>query len=568
MTPALPCPPAAARGRVFARCVLAAGLAGCAALAWAQRLPPGVEELARELEGTKVSKAPSDATPPTAAPDRKAPSARLPAQIAKLERLATISDPDVARFVRLALGQVEQGWAAFHGGSRDQSLSHLSASLSAVKLAQGSLDDAIAAADPDDDVALVEVQRQLSLTAQRMAGDVVDQAEAVGVPKPRLKPARRKLDAGDQALRDGRHAEAVGQYAEGLALGGDTIAFDLALFEAKVRAAFDPKAVGHAYAIALGGVVSRTGHFGLARTAADPPQTDQSAAKPMHIAGATQPMTAILTLRLLADLGLNADEPIGPWLPSDWPRGAGVDQLSFAQVMTHRTGFGQKAGQVQGEDYAALQARIALPVGDASPLFDNANFALLRVLSSRLQGVDAKDHPEFEPGPLTAAMFIVKLKALFASIGVAVDCRNDDPLPTIQYRFPDTGNKGYREPSRELTCGGYGAMTSPRDYTGLTVNLRYSSLLPPALRDDMRARYLGLMDPAMFSPFTNGKFGVYHGHGGDWGHKAGGLATCALMFPVAVEAAVFVNSNAKTYGGVDHQCTALLQAFDNAWKPK
>lgn len=539
-----------------------------AAPAWAQRLPPGVEELARELEDTKVAKAPANATPPTAPPDKKAPSARLPAQIDELERLAAISDPDVARFVRLALAHVETGWAAFHGGSRDQRLGHLDACLAAVKLAQDDLDAAIAAADPDDDPALIEVQRQLSLTAQRMSTDVVDQAEVVGVPKPLLKPARRKIAAGDQALADGRHAFAVGEYAEGMALGGDTIVFDLALFETNLRAAFDPKAVGHAYAIAQSGAITRSGHFGLARTAADPPQTDQSDTKPMHIAGATQPITAVLTLRLLADLGLGPDEPIGPWLPSDWVRGAGVAQLTFAQVMNHRTGFGQKAGQIQGEDYAPLRSRIALPVGDASPLFDNANFALLRVLSSRLQGVDPIDHPDFEPGPLTAAMFIVKLKALFASLGLAIDCRNDDPVPTIQYRFPDKGTKGYKEPSRELSCGGYGAMTSPRDYTGLTVNLRYSNLLPPALVADMRARYLGLMDPAMFSPFTNGKFGVYHGHGGDWAHKAGGLAACALMFPVSVEATVSVNSNAKTYGGVDHQCTALLQAFDNGWKPK
>lgn len=555
----------------LAQGVLAAGIAGAAQGAWAQvpPLPPGVAELARELEQVKVYKAPARAEPPTAAPDNKAPAARLPAQIKELERLAAISDPVVARFVRAALVDVEASWAAFHGGSRDQSLSHLNASLAALEPAQLALDDAIAAADPDDDPALIEVQRQLSLTGQRMAGDVVSQAQVVGVPGQSLKAAKRFLDAADQALADGRHAEAVSLYADGLAEGAETIQFDAALFEANLRAAFDPSSVGHAYTISLNGVADRSGHFGLARTAADPPQTAQSDTKPMHIAGATMLPTAIVTMRLLTDKGLTADEPIGPWLPSDWVRGAGVNQLTFADVMNHRTGFGQKNDLVQGEDYAPLQQRIAMPVGTAKQDHENANFALLRVLSSRLQGVDPKDYPDFDPGALTAAMFIVKLKNLFAAVGVGMDCRNEDPVPTLQYRFPDTGKKGYNEPSRELSCGGYGGMTSPRDYAGLSMNLRYSSgLVPPQVLAEMRSRYLGLMDPALFSPFTVGKFGVYHGQGGDWAHKAGGLATCALMFPVATEATVFVNSNAKSYGGSGHQCAALLKAFDNAWKPK
>lgn len=553
----------------LARTALAAWLACSATLAWAQGLPPGVEELARDLEDDRIVKAPRKAAPPTSAPDTKAPSARLPAQIEELERLAGISDPDVARFVRLALGHVELSWAAFHGGSRDQSLSHLNASLAALLPAQQALDDAIAAADPDDDPALIEVQRQLSLTGQRMAGDVVGQAQAVGVPRQQLKAARRSLNAGDQALAEGRHAEAVGLYADGLEQGAETIQFDVALFEANLRAAFDPSSVGHAYAISANGAVDRSGHFGLARTAADAPQTEQSDTKPMHIAGASMLMTAIVTMRLLTDRGLTADEPIGAWLPSDWARGAGVDQLTFADVMTHKTGFGQKADLIHGEDYAPLRERIALPVGNAKQKHDNANFALLRVLSSRLQNVDPKDHPQFDPGALSTAMFIVKLKALFAAVGVNADCHSEDPAPTIQYRFPDTGKKGYEEPPRDLSCGGYGVTTSPRDYTGLSLNLRYSSnLVPPPVLAEMRSRYLGLMNPAMFSPFTNGKFGVYHGQGGDWAHKAGGLATCALMFPIPVEAAVFVNSNAKTYGESNHQCAALLKAFDDAWKPK
>jgi hypothetical protein len=77
------------------------------------------------------------------------------------------------------------------------------------------------------------------------------------------------------------------------------------------------------------------------------------------------------------------------------------------------------------------------------------------------------------------------------------------------------------------------------------------------------------MNPAKYA-FAAGAFGTYFGHGGDWdGPSSGGLDTCVMMFPIAVEAALVINSSGTRSGAVypqgPYQCTTLKWAFENAW---
>jgi CubicO group peptidase (beta-lactamase class C family) len=388
------------------------------------------------------------------------------------------------------------------------------------------------------------------------------------VSDARLSPADAQLAAGDALLARGDHVGASGPFAQGLSLSANTIVFDIARFESNLHASFDSKSVGYSYAISLNGQLNRSGKSGLARTAADGPATAQSPTKEMHVASVSKSITAIVIMKLLADKGLSADTPVAPYLPSDWTLGAGVELLTFKSFMTHQSGLTQNG--VKDSDYAALREVLAKPVGLKSFSYNNANYGMLRVLAAGLIGIDPVKFSEFDAGALTASAFIIEAQSLYSGIGVSVDCGPTDPNPTIQYRFPDTGKAGYLEPQRGLTCGGFGWHISARELANVMANLRYSSnLIPAASFAEMKAKYLGLMDPARYSDITNGKFGVYLGHGGDWNHGPGGLDSCYLMFPIAVEGTVLVNSNGGSYGtpGV-YQCVALKNAFDNAWVPK
>lgn len=531
------------------------------------QVPPPVERLARQLENQTPLKD-GRGQPPQSRTDTTAPSFRLPAQIAELQRILAKAKPRVAVPLRAALGSVETAWAAFRDGSGDQSLSHLDATLAAVGDAQRSLLDAMTVANDSTDARLRSVQMELSLTGQRVARDVNDQARAAGVSETRLDPADAELAAGDAAMARGDHVAAAGHFQRGQSLSANTIVFDIARFEANIHSAFDSRSVGNSYAITFGGLLHSAGKSGQARTAADAPATAQSPTKEMHVASVSKSITAIVVMKLLADKGLSADTLVAPYLPSDWVKGKGVELLTFKSFMTHQTGFDQNG--VKGSDYASLREVIAKDVATTAFNYNNANYGMLRVLAAGLIGIDPIDFPEFDAGSLTAAAFIIEAQSLYSGIGVSVDCGPNDATQTIQYRFPDTGKAGYAEPPRGLTCGGYGWHISAHEIANVMANLRYSSnLVPAASFAEMKANYLGFMNPNWYGGFVNGKFGVYLGHGGDWGHGPGGLDSCYLMFPIVVESAVLINSNGGSYGiAGGHQCAALKESFDNAWVPK
>lgn len=531
------------------------------------QVTPEMERLAHQLELQTPLKD-GRGQPAQSPVDATAPAVLLPAQIETLQKLLAKAKPRLAVPLRAALASVETGWAAFRDGSSDQSLGHLDTSLKALGDAQKSLVDAIAIANDSTDVRLREVQSNLSLASQRVAHDVNGQAHAAGVSDGRLAPADAQIAAGDAAHTRGDYVGASGPFAAGLSLSANTIVFDIARFEANIHSAFDSQSVGNSYAISLAGQLHSEGKSGLARTAADGGAVAQSPTKEMHVASVSKSLTAIVVMKLLADKGLNADTLVAPYLPSDWVRGAGVELLSFKSFMTHQSGFEQNG--VAGSDYASLREVIAKPVGAKGFSYSNANYGMLRVLAAGLIGIDPIKFPEFDAGALTSAAFIIEAQSLYNGIGVSVDCAPTDAKPTIQYRFPDTGKAGYPEPARGLSCGGFGWHISAREIANVMAHLRYTSeLVPAATFSEMKAKYLGLMDPARYSGFVNGKFGVYLGHGGDWDHGSGGLDSCYLMFPIVVESAVLVNSSGGKYGiSGGHQCRALKEAFDAAWVAK
>jgi hypothetical protein len=156
---------------------------------------------------------------------------------------------------------------------------------------------------------------------------------------------------------------------------------------------------------------------------------------------------------------------------------------------------------------------------------------------------------------------------------VPFSCEPQDTNPTVQYQFPDTGNPGYVEPSRSLSCGGFGVQISAVNLARSMAYLRYTQdLLPTPAFQEMKAKFLGFSNPANGYSYAQGSFGVNHGHGGDWDHSGatnGGLDACVLMFPINVEAAVLINSSRKVLGvGYPNggtQCGVLKWAFENAW---
>jgi CubicO group peptidase (beta-lactamase class C family) len=167
--------------------------------------------------------------------------------------------------------------------------------------------------------------------------------------------------------------------------------FDLDLFEANVRKAFDGKAIGYSYAINQGGQFKRSGANGYAILArdvdgilVDPLGVKQHEQLRMNIASVSKPLTAVTVLRLLQENkvpgypNLTINSKVAPFLPSTWKMGEGVADLTFKDFLSQYTGM--TVGGATGT--AAMKTWIAAGTPRAITDYEyiNANLAIFRII--------------------------------------------------------------------------------------------------------------------------------------------------------------------------------------------
>ncbi len=119
----------------------------------------------------------------------------------------------------------------------------------------------------------------------------------------------------------------------------------------------------------------------------------------MHIASCSKLITAIAMTRTLAANNLPASTKIIDYLPSYWAKGPNIEKITFAQLMTHKSGF-----RVTGSDtfYPIMKAQVAAGVTAANLdqySYQNMNFSLCRILLPVMNGtipVNTTFPPPFE----------------------------------------------------------------------------------------------------------------------------------------------------------------------------
>lgn len=326
------------------------------------------------------------------------------------------------------------------------------------------------------------------------------------------------------------------------------------------------------YSCLVGGM--RPGYGGLARTGTNPPSTSMLPSLETDIASVSKTMTATAILQLLHKDGLTVDTKISPYLYSDWTKGSNVNQITFKELLTHTSGFGQLANSACGNDitYSALETIVAGGVQASNigqPQYGNCNFALLRELMPALLGQPLNNVPD---GPQRAAqsssMYINYVTAnVFEPVGVT-DASCTPPSGTgdiLSYTNPAGSTSGTDWGDWSKQCGSGGWVLSANDIFKVVNNLATgNTLLTSAEKNQMFADCLG-WDCAVRSDCPN----PYVCKNGDLNNGAGtAVWTYAGVLKCNVPVVVVVNSPLPSpYQGGEDIIGLVKDAYNKASVP-
>ena len=268
-----------------------------------------------------------------------------------------------------------------------------------------------------------------------------------------------------------------------------------------------PKVNGVTPAPAIGFVCIAGGlppvYGGLGREATDPPLTPMSPDLVTNIASVSKTITAIAILQLLQKNGLTIHQKISPYLYPDWHQGQGpyVDKITFRELLTHTSGFGQTPNCGTADAYSDIEALVAggvTPTDIGHPKYGNCNFALLRELMPALIQ-NPSPIASLPDGPTRAAQssaaYISYVNAnVFQPVGV--------PASTCAPPVGSNGVLSYSSPTKEtpgnnwgdwsLTCGAGGWNLSANQIFSVINDLANgNALLTNAWKSQMFANCLG-----------------------------------------------------------------------------
>lgn len=263
----------------------------------------------------------------------------------------------------------------------------------------------------------------------------------------------------------------------------------------------------------------------------------------MHIASCSKLVTAIAMTRTLAANNLPASTKIIDYLPSYWAKGPNIDKITFAELMTHKSGF-----RVSGSDtfYSIMKAQVAAGVKDTDlgqSSYQNMNFSLCRILLPVMNGTVPA--PTTFPPPFEDQFWdFVTISAyadyvaqnLFQPAGVSGPTFTHPNQDALAYAFPP----GAAWDSGDLTadCGGTSWHMSVDDLLDVMGCFRrQGTIMSPAAAQSMLDAGFGID----LTESTN--LGTFYNKNGWWGAGSGQVEqSLAYFLPREMELVVLANS--------------------------
>ncbi len=211
----------------------------------------------------------------------------------------------------------------------------------------------------------------------------------------------------------------------------------------------------------------------------------------MHIASCSKLITAMAMTRTLAAKKLPASTKIIDYLPAYWAKGPNIDKITFAQLMTHTSGF-----RVAGSDtfFPIMKAQIASGVTSANLgaySYQNMNFSLCRILMSVMNGsvpagtIFPSATRDQDWDYATIAAYSNELaQHLFQPAGVVGPSLTHPDPDALAYAFPV--GAGWNSGDLTADCGGTSWHMSANDLLDVMGCFRrQGAILPPAAAQNM-----------------------------------------------------------------------------------
>lgn len=338
-----------------------------------------------------------------------------------------------------------------------------------------------------------------------------------------------------------------------------------ALLKAGIQQSKETQPRGFSFVIAQNGKLADTCSAGIGYLVGDrisPMRPDLE----INIASVTKAITGVAALQLLKKNNLKVTDSIGPWLPAYFKAVKAVRDLTFKELLTHRSGI-----LTDATSYEAMKALAANGLENpAKPSFySNMNFALFRAmipylanknLAKQKEASWLPDNTEQFESWLSHAYIGYMQQEVFTPIGIEnAICKPDGSSamafnegPKLEFHTPgdwthSSGGGGY-----------YLSTTEMARFMAFLSNTEV--LLSKAQKDEMDSMLLGWDADDSHMTIVGrsyGKGGLLIWNGGR------GIQTVVVKYPNKVELALSVNS----WGGSKRQLSIIAKnAYNDSWE--
>ena len=327
-----------------------------------------------------------------------------------------------------------------------------------------------------------------------------------------------------------------------IAPAGVTLGFNTDGFVAALNAALADNTAGYVMQLRQHGQPITSAQVNLAKRPSDGSESWSQTVR-MHVASVSKLITAIAMTRTLAAHNLPASTKIIDYLPTYWTKGPNIDKITFAQLMTHTSGF-----RVNGSDmsFPTMKALIGGGVTSANLgvySYQNTNFGICRILLPVMNGAIAAGTTFPAPTEDQTWDFITVnayadyvAQHLYTPAGVVGPTLTHPDPDALAYTFPP--GTGWNSGDLTTESGGAGWHMSVDDLLDMMGCFRrQSTIMLPAAAQAM------LDDGFGIDLIENTNLGKLYNKNGFWVSGAGQTEqSLAYFLPRDMELVVLANS--------------------------